>query len=76
MKKKLSLITIQMCALAAFAAQDTKIQEIDIKDTALLQESLSSTKSTINLEDEAVTSMNDALDKEFLLNSKNKWIFI
>lgn len=70
MKKKLSLITIQMCALAAFAAQDTKIQEIDIKDTALLQESLSSTKSTINLEDEAVTSMNDALDKEFFVEFK------
>jgi len=70
MKMKLSLITIQMCAFVAFAAQDTKIEEIKIKDSALLEESLSSSKSTINVEEKVVSSMNDALDKEFYVEFK------
>ena len=70
MKTKLSLITIQMCALVAFATQDTKIEEIKIKDSALLEESLSNPKSTIKVEDEVTSSMNDALDKEFYVEFK------
>lgn len=66
---KLSLITIQMCAIALFAQETLQLKEIKIEDSAL-QQSLSNSKSTIKVEDEVVSSMNDALDKEFFVEFK------
>ena len=66
MKIKLSLVAIHLSMMACYA-QEVQIQEIEVKDTALLQESFINSKSVIKLEDEIqAISINDALDKNFL----------
>lgn len=70
MKIKLSLVAIHLSMMACYS-QEVQIQEIEVKDTSLLQESLTNSKSVIKLEDEIqAISINDALDKEFFVEFK------
>lgn len=64
MKIKLSILAISINLISY--AQEVKIEEINIEDKLIQEETLSSPKKTIEVEDNIeTTSINDVLKKEF-----------
>ncbi len=69
MKIKLSLVAINICLLSY--AQEVKVADIDIHDKSILEQTLSNTKTTINVEDDIqASSINETLKKQFYVEFK------